>query len=464
MPLELHVWGPAFTLPSIDPECLAAAAYLARAVPRGRWVLMAGVEGGASDARRLPALHDDAEVVCGFRDIVAYLRTVSHGHWDLDAALTPVQRADCVAFSTFLGAHALPLLDLSLYVSSQNYATTTRPAYASLLAFPSSWVIPTQRRAAAKQRSAHLGLSALDLSTSAAAETASEPSAKASLSIPESLRKASASVSAAIKSPETASRIRLAVLTEKVLDPLAALLGEVSNASAVGGGEDSYLLSSHGPSSLDCLALGYLALFLVPAVPHAFLATTLKEKYPRLVGYVRRGIQQCYCGIVKVEDARPGLKGPRVMKKHEDEDVDLSPYNNMANGSKAAPLPWLDAPPPSPLQNIGTVLREAADGIPGLGPLLKPDPLQHAASTADSSAPNTASLTAPPPLLSTLLAVGTGVVAIGGAVLYTAGFGLGGAEDGRHKGTAQKTRLADMGEAGEVLAMGSFGRLDSSQQ
>jgi hypothetical protein len=39
--LELHVWGPAFGLPSIDAHCLAAIAYLQQAVPRGKWQLIA---------------------------------------------------------------------------------------------------------------------------------------------------------------------------------------------------------------------------------------------------------------------------------------------------------------------------------------------------------------------------------------------------------------------------------------
>ena len=41
MVLELHIWGPAFGLPSIDPYCLAAIAYLQQAVPRGEWELIA---------------------------------------------------------------------------------------------------------------------------------------------------------------------------------------------------------------------------------------------------------------------------------------------------------------------------------------------------------------------------------------------------------------------------------------
>ena len=28
MTLELYIWGPAFSLPSIDPQCLAALAYI----------------------------------------------------------------------------------------------------------------------------------------------------------------------------------------------------------------------------------------------------------------------------------------------------------------------------------------------------------------------------------------------------------------------------------------------------
>ena len=40
MVLELHVWGPAFGLSSIDPECIAAIAYCAYVLPRHDWVLI----------------------------------------------------------------------------------------------------------------------------------------------------------------------------------------------------------------------------------------------------------------------------------------------------------------------------------------------------------------------------------------------------------------------------------------
>ena len=46
MPLELHIFGPAYSLPSIDPSCLATVAYMTRAVPRGCWVLVGSCELG----------------------------------------------------------------------------------------------------------------------------------------------------------------------------------------------------------------------------------------------------------------------------------------------------------------------------------------------------------------------------------------------------------------------------------
>lgn len=39
--MELHIWGPAFGLPSIDPECLAALSLFDHVVPQGQWRLVA---------------------------------------------------------------------------------------------------------------------------------------------------------------------------------------------------------------------------------------------------------------------------------------------------------------------------------------------------------------------------------------------------------------------------------------
>lgn len=40
MSLQLYIWGPAFGLASIEPESIAAVAYLKANVPIDRWVLL----------------------------------------------------------------------------------------------------------------------------------------------------------------------------------------------------------------------------------------------------------------------------------------------------------------------------------------------------------------------------------------------------------------------------------------
>ena len=44
MALELHVWGPGFGLPSIDPECIATITYCQRVIPEGQWSLVASYD------------------------------------------------------------------------------------------------------------------------------------------------------------------------------------------------------------------------------------------------------------------------------------------------------------------------------------------------------------------------------------------------------------------------------------
>jgi hypothetical protein len=54
-----------------------------------------GADPGA--AGELPAVRDGPTLVGGFDNIVAYLGERSNGQWHLDAALTPLQKADCAA-------------------------------------------------------------------------------------------------------------------------------------------------------------------------------------------------------------------------------------------------------------------------------------------------------------------------------------------------------------------------------
>lgn len=54
MVLELHVWGPAFSLPSIEAQCLATIAYFSLAVPKDAWVLVASSDPSVSPTCKYP--------------------------------------------------------------------------------------------------------------------------------------------------------------------------------------------------------------------------------------------------------------------------------------------------------------------------------------------------------------------------------------------------------------------------
>ena len=121
MVLELHVWGPAFNLPSIDPQCLAAIAYFSLAVPREEWVLIASSDASVSPnseflpllfilfyfilfiylfflTDELPAVKNGNTWVSRFSNIVDYL---SHHRWQLDGELSGLDKADNIAYVFF---------------------------------------------------------------------------------------------------------------------------------------------------------------------------------------------------------------------------------------------------------------------------------------------------------------------------------------------------------------------------
>ncbi|CAG8972153.1 hypothetical protein HYALB_00009701 [Hymenoscyphus albidus] len=336
MVLELHVWGPAFSLASIDPHCLAAIAYLQQAVPRGKWALIATSDPALSPTNELPALRNGDIWIGGFRNIFYYLAQYSSGEWVLDAGLPELEGADCIAFSSFVESHGQPLIDLSLYVSSVNYTTTTRPIYNTIQSFPLPYLTPPAVRAAAKERTAHLGLSSLDLDTQDG-----EPQGDASF-IPASLRKRATTVTSLIaQNPEITARIKLDVLAKDFFGPLQKLKGK-----------KRYLLSNTTFSSLDCLALGYLSLMLVPELPQLWLAQTMRKKYPELCAWTEELGQQIFGGPADIDDAFLTTRTEGTTSK----------------GGKSS-LPW-EVPHTGGMIGVGGVfLGNIADSIPVVGQL-----------------------------------------------------------------------------------------------
>ncbi|KHN96704.1 Mitochondrial outer membrane translocase complex, Tom37/Metaxin [Metarhizium album ARSEF 1941] len=279
--LHLHVWGPAFGLASIDAECLAIITHLHNALPASGWRLVPSNDPSANPSNLLPALDHDGTWVSGYRPIVDYLTRKSLCA-NLDASLSPVQQADAVAYSAYLLASAAPLVDLSLYVSAANWAAATRPAYNALLPFPLTWTLPPLIRAEAARRAEHLGLAELDTDfdhNGGLHLTAGRDA------LPETFRRhLPAPTKKTVReemTPEQAAAIRLHGLAEDCLSVVQSLLGETGPDAK----PPRFFGGSH-PSSLDCLAYGFLALMVVPDVPRSFLRDWIRAETPRLAVFV----------------------------------------------------------------------------------------------------------------------------------------------------------------------------------
>ncbi|KAE8321559.1 Tom37 C-terminal domain-containing protein [Aspergillus sergii] len=352
MVLELHVWGPAFSLPSIEAQCLATIAYFSLAVPKDAWVLVASSDPSVSPTCELPALRNGSTWVSRFRNIVDYLRQYSNGKWDLDGGLSGLQRADNIGFSSFVESRAHALVDLSLYVTSQNYYNQTSPAYGSILQWPNQWILPPKIHAAAKARTDHLGLSSLDLQAIEDQRQREHSAAVAAGQIPPNfIRRPRDTVTGLLGKTSQQNQFRLDALTGELFEPLEEILGD-----------KVYLLTgeNEGPSSLDCLAVGYLSLALVPELSFSWLRDAMKSKAPRLTVYTERMRQQCYGLGAEVSHA----------------------YTPTPNSGSS--LPWR-APERARLTTLGnTIFNVLADNTPILKDIRAQDRLRVAAESPDS--------------------------------------------------------------------------------
>ena len=230
--------------------------------------------------------------------------------------------------------------------------------------------------------------------------------------LPEALRSTNQNrqtVTGLVKQSQGGMRFRLDALVDALCEPLEHLLGE-----------KGYFLYDHESSSLDCLALGYLSLALVPDVPMKWLRERMESRWPRLVAYTRWGVEEYFGGRVGVEDA---LLVARV--------------EGMGAEGK---LPWR-APKLKGAKFAEKVIwNEVLEWIPLYRHTIIISPLNAEPNPADRQPPSSSTL------LPTLITATTALAAVAGYLLYA---GLGGESENR--------RLSDMGEAGAILAGLDFG-------
>ncbi|KAL7620213.1 hypothetical protein AAE478_009206 [Parahypoxylon ruwenzoriense] len=270
MAFELHVWGPALGLDSIDPECLATIACFRQLVPREDWTLIASNDASVSPDCCLPALSHHGTWTSGYVNILSYL--AENGNLQIDDDLTPLQRADSLACASFLATRGAGLVAMSLYVSPRAWSEITRPAYSSLLPFPLTWTVPPAVRAAAVEKAEHLGIGHL-----AAEVDAEDPSSHdlAETTATGFLRLRQRLGPSRTMQPEHTAAIRFQHFTEDFYHVLDQLRGN-----------KKFFLRDDRPSSLDFLAYGYLQLMRVKT-PHPILKTVLEKSYTRLAGFLR---------------------------------------------------------------------------------------------------------------------------------------------------------------------------------
>lgn len=345
--LQLYVLGPAFGLPSIDAECNAAVALLKShfGPDDSAWEIIPTHQHKTT----LPYLRsDDNRTLYGYGAISEYLSTTSSAK----NILTPTQTADSTAITSFLTTHAPTLISISLYVSSENYRHATRPAFTALLPWHANYILPPRRRAAARALTDHLGVSSIDVdnvhedSGSSSGGVGKDPNRegfeaqakeRASLLLP---RKDT--VRSLLQRPEHAAIFKLHAVAEEFFAPLRDMLG----------GKE-FLLDTSEPTEVDCLAYGFLALMLYPAVPQAWLAKTMREKHGGLVRFVERMHERLGLGT-KVEDVldlancvmRDDILGRRKAKSMQ--------------------LPWCPPERPTVLETVTTVSKELVEQIPYL--------------------------------------------------------------------------------------------------
>ena len=130
--------------------------------------------------------------------------------------------------------------------------------------------------------------------------------------------------------PMYAARFKLDALSSELLEPLSDLLGK-----------EDYLLGGDKPSSLDCLAFGYLALMLYPPVPQSWLKEAIQTKHPRILRYIRR--------------LREDLLG--------NEEVNPAEVWSIASGQTSrTALPWHSRRPRAVLSQVSLVAGEIVKG------------------------------------------------------------------------------------------------------
>jgi hypothetical protein len=153
-----------------------------------------------------------------------------------------------------------------------------------------------------------------------------------------------------LKRPENAARFKLDSLCAAYLDPLDSLLS----------GKET-IFDTAKPTSLDCLALGYVSLMVFPTLHQPWLSDTIKSRYSAVAQYARRH--------------RLTLFGREVLPEAVLSINALAPSDRTHSSIRAArrtlslDLPWSPLATRSASATAAAVGQELFDSLPGISHL-----------------------------------------------------------------------------------------------
>ncbi|KAG0331687.1 metaxin 1 [Podila horticola] len=108
MPAELYIYGGAFGLPSIDPQCLALISYMS-IVSHQEFSIIECNDAGFSPTGELPMLHDGKNWIAGANRIIAYLAKTGY---NVNEHLSAEENAHSVAYASLVDEN---LMDALIY-------------------------------------------------------------------------------------------------------------------------------------------------------------------------------------------------------------------------------------------------------------------------------------------------------------------------------------------------------------
>lgn len=234
-----------------------------------------------------------------------------------------------------------------------------------MLQWPNQWILPPQLHSRAKSRTEHLGVSSLDLQAMDEQRKREHSAAVAAGQIPSTfIQRPRDTVSGLLGKTAQQNQFRLDALTEEFFEPLDEMLdGGGSGESAA-----KYLLSGVSksskskPSSLDCLAVGYLALMLAPDLAYPWLRDAMQTKGPQVAIYTER-LRQKWFGAVPLDPA----------------------LVTSSSSSSSSSIPWQPPQRANIYQVSSTLLNTLLDSIPIVRDVRTNNRLRDAAAEADLS-------------------------------------------------------------------------------